>query len=322
MQQVGTNECVGSIEIAPGGRMMKSIEPPRAGGHGSLPRRSWPEPPPDRPTLKDRITPVGLLYCRKRTEHAVYVLIFGEMQMTVSQFARNITGVVALLTLTAVANAVSAGEKPVNTVGAQRTHLSFKVSNAAVQKLLPEGWEASPNDTGPSKDANLTVVFVDLLTVQNPDGSPGETFRVAGLAIPAKKKGTDATIPMVVGGFASSPSYVPGPYNAFALASAALDRHVHTDPAGKSNIEESWDFKADDGNAIQLQLQYVGGIATRSKSEALPHSAIKPGFYRIYRIDQAQMSCEAPPLVPTVCKNMHSKRLAQSWLRFSMARNN
>ena len=59
MQQVGTNECVGSIEIAPGGRMMKSIEPPRAGGHGSLPRRSWPEPPPDRPTLKDRITPVG-----------------------------------------------------------------------------------------------------------------------------------------------------------------------------------------------------------------------------------------------------------------------
>ena len=207
--------------------------------------------------------------------------------MKISQIVRQIGASVALLAFAAAANVALAGEKPVNTVAAQRTHLSFKVSDAAIHKLLPDGWEASPSNTGPSKDANLTVVLVDLLAVQNPDGSPGETFRVAGLAIPAKKKGTEATVPMVVGGFASSPSYVPGPYSAFALASATVDRHIHTDPAGKSNIDESWDFKGDDGNAIQLQLQYVGGTAARSKAEALPHSGINPGFYRIYRIEQA-----------------------------------
>ncbi len=207
--------------------------------------------------------------------------------MTISQIVRNVAGAAALLALTAAANAAFAGEKLVNTVAAQRTHLSFKVSDAAVQKLLPEGWEASPSNTGPSKDANLTVVFVDLLTVQNPDGSPGETYRVAGLAIPAKKKGTDATVPMVVGGFASTQSYAPGPYGTFALASATVDRRVHTDPAGKSDVEESWEFKGDGGDAIQLQLQYVSGPAARSKIEAMPHSGIKPGFYRIYRIEQA-----------------------------------
>src|SRR5438128_1513486 len=128
--------------------------------------------------------------------------------MTISQIARHIGAAVALLALAAAANGASAAEKLVGTYGEQRTILSFKVPDATAQKLLPEGWQASPASTGPSKDANLNVVFVDLLTVQNPDGSPGETYRVAALTVPAKKKGTDATVPMVVTGFASIPSYV------------------------------------------------------------------------------------------------------------------
>jgi len=206
--------------------------------------------------------------------------------MTIPQISRNIAGAVALITLTAVTNVTSAGEKPVGTYASQRTQLSFKVSDVAVQKLLPQGWQASPSNSGPSKDANLNVVFVDILSVQNPDGSPGETFRAAALAIPAKKEGTDATVPMVVGGLAS-PSYAPGPYRANAPANATVDRRLHTDPTGKSNVEESWEFKSDDGNAIQLQLQYVSGTAVRSNAQATPHSGINPDFYRIYRLEQA-----------------------------------
>lgn len=207
--------------------------------------------------------------------------------MTISQIARHIGAAVALLGLAAAANGASAAEKLVGTYGEQRTILSFKVPDAAVQKLLPDGWQASPTSTGPSKDANVNVVFVDLLTVQNPDGSPGETYRVAALAVPAKKKGTDATVPMVVGGFASIPSYVPGAYRTFGLASATVDRHIQTDPAGKSTVEESWEFKGDGGDVVQLQLQFVRGVAARSKAEAMPHSGVKPDFYRIYRIEQA-----------------------------------
>jgi len=54
--------------------------------------------------------------------------------MRISQVIRNIAHTVVLLALAAAADRASAGEKPVATVGAQRTHLSFKVSDAAVQK--------------------------------------------------------------------------------------------------------------------------------------------------------------------------------------------
>src|SRR5215469_1110662 len=207
--------------------------------------------------------------------------------MTVLQNTLKLTAANALLVVMAAGNAASAAEKLVGTYGEQRTVLAFRLPDTAAQKLLPEGWQSSPPSTGTSKDANLNVVFVDVLTVQNPDGAPGETFRVAALMVPAKKKGTDAVVPMVVGGFASTPSYVPGAYGNEDLASATIDRHAHTDPSGRTNVQESWEFKGNGRDAIELQLQYDRGVATRSKAEVMPHSGVKPDFYRIYRIEQA-----------------------------------
>ena len=207
--------------------------------------------------------------------------------MTISQITRNLAAAAALLALAAAANGALAAEKLFATDASVRTILSFKVPDAAAQKLLPEGWQVSPPTTGPSKDANLNVVFIDVLTVQNPDGTAGEPARIASIGVPAKKKGTDATVPMVGPGFVSNPSYAPGPYGTATVASATVDRHVHTDATGKSNVEESWEFKNDSVDAIQLQLQYVGGVPIRSKAEAMPHSAVKPDFYRIYRFEQA-----------------------------------
>jgi hypothetical protein len=206
--------------------------------------------------------------------------------VTISQITRSLAGAAALLVAMATAEALSAEEKPIGTYGELRTILSFKVPEANAQKLLPEGWQVSPPSTGPSKDANLNVVLIDVLTVQNPDGSPGETYRAAVLVVPAKK-GTDATVPMVVGGLGSTRSVVPGAYGNFSLAGATVDRHIHTDPTGKSNVEEAWEFKSDGSDAIQLQLQFVRGVAVRGKVELMPHSGVKPDFYRIYRIEQA-----------------------------------
>jgi hypothetical protein len=206
--------------------------------------------------------------------------------MTTLQVTRNVAGAAALVALAAAANVAPAAEKPVGTYGEERTVLAFKVSDSAVQTLLPDGWQASPASTGPSKDANLQVIFIDVLTVQNPDGSPGETYRAAVLGVPAKKKGTDVTVGMVVGGL-STPPNVPGAYGNFTLATATLDRHSHTDATGKTDVEEAWEFKSDSGDVIQLELQFVRGIAARSKIEATPYSGAKPDFHRIYRIEQA-----------------------------------
>jgi hypothetical protein len=96
--------------------------------------------------------------------------------------------VAALLIAMAAGNTASAGEKLVGIYGEERTIVAFKVPDTGAQSLLPEGWQTSPPNTGPSKDANVNIIFVDALTLQNPDGSPGEIFRVAVLAVPPKRR--------------------------------------------------------------------------------------------------------------------------------------
>lgn len=193
----------------------------------------------------------------------------------------------AALSLAAVAYPACAQERLVGTYGEARTILAFKVSDAALQKLLPEGWQSSPVGAGPSKEANLTVSFVDQLVAQGPDGKPEPGIRIAAVSVPAKKMGTEATVALVLTGFSSDSSYVPGAYGNFTLAEATVERSVRTDPAGTSGAQESWQFSAGNGDSLELQLQYVHGVAARGKVEAKVHSGKTPDFYRIYRIEQA-----------------------------------
>src|SRR5690242_10372679 len=111
----------------------------------------------------------------------------------------------AALLAAGLAGPAAADEKLVGIYGEERTVLAFKLPDAAVQRLLPAGWEVAPVPAGPSKDANLIVNFIDWLTVQNPDGQPGETGRLLALAVPARKSGSEARVPMVVAGLVSSP---------------------------------------------------------------------------------------------------------------------
>src|SRR6202161_4451031 len=53
-----------------------------------------------------------------------------------------------------------------------RFQLDFHVPDAALQKLLPAGWEASVATTGAAKDANLRLVFIDRIHVTGADGKP------------------------------------------------------------------------------------------------------------------------------------------------------
>jgi len=181
----------------------------------------------------------------------------------------------------------AAEEKLVGTYGEERASLSFKVPEATVQKLLPEGWESAPVASGPSQGANLNVVFVDWITVTNPEGKPGDSVRVAAIVAPAGKKGTEAAVPMVASGLVSLASYAPGPYGVFAPAKVTVDRHTRSDPAGATAAEEAWEYIGDAGDKIQLQLKYTRGTLTRSKVEAKVYSALKPDFYRIYRYEMA-----------------------------------
>src|SRR5919108_736992 len=69
-----------------------------------------------------------------------------------------------------------------------RIILAFRVGEAALQGWLPAPWQVTPVATGPSKDANLTVTFIDRLLNQDAEGKPiaGGTTQVVALSVPAK----------------------------------------------------------------------------------------------------------------------------------------
>ena len=52
-----------------------------------------------------------------------------------------------------------------------RTTIAFKVSDAAVQKMVPEGWEISSPLVGPFKGFNLAVVLIDSISALDADGN-------------------------------------------------------------------------------------------------------------------------------------------------------
>ena len=181
----------------------------------------------------------------------------------------------------------SAQEKLVGTYAEARTTLAFKIRDSVAQSMLPHGWIANQFSVGPSKGANLVVTFMDWLAVQEPDGKPGKTFRHVGLTVPAKQDGGEAAVSMVVAGLSAPPGYAPGPYGNFAAAKSHVTRSLRTDDDGVSTAEESWQFTGENGDAVDLQLQFARGLARRAKSEAKVYSAVKPQFYRIDRIEEA-----------------------------------
>lgn len=185
-----------------------------------------------------------------------------------------------------VATPAIAQEKFVSSNVDVRTLIDFKVSDAALQKVLPEGWEIVPR-TGASAGANLRVTLVDPQMVQNAEGKPVDPVRVVSLGVPVKKKGTDATVNMVIGGYVASARAAPGAYGLYGPARALVERKVRSDVEGTANVEESWAFTGDDGGSVQIQLQYVRGLPAKQKVDGNVYSAAKPDFYRIYRFEMA-----------------------------------
>jgi hypothetical protein len=185
-------------------------------------------------------------------------------------------------------SAFAQSDKFVATEADVRTVLHFKVSDGATQKLLPAGWEVDAPTSGPYNGVNLHLYFIDRVLARDPEGKPLTSMRFAVQVIPAKKTGADAGRGlMVVGGFASHQNGAPGAYGNYAKAQADVERKVRTDAAEISTVEEAWDFRTEEGDQLQLQIEYLRGMPTQSKAEAKAYSALKPDFYRIYRLEQA-----------------------------------
>lgn len=167
-----------------------------------------------------------------------------------------------------------------------RTVLSFKVSDTALLKILPPGWEINSPTAGQGKGFNLSIALVNQTAPQDPDGAPLPARNFVALVTPARKTGSDLIATMVLGGFMPRED-APGPYGLYEPAKLTLERRQHSRPDGKSSIEEDWEATGDDGNAVKVQVGFALGVPTRMRLEGRVRSAANPDFFRINRFEQA-----------------------------------
>src|SRR6476620_7748040 len=145
-----------------------------------------------------------------------------------------------LLTATATALAQSVVEQAAE----HRFQLDFRVNDAALAKMLPQGWEPVIATQGPAKDCNLRMIFIDRMATMGGDGKPTArpTSRLVYLAIPVKQTAGGATGQMIIYGLADNKADAPGAFGVYDYATTAKMTRTHSASDGKLTGMEHWEF--------------------------------------------------------------------------------
>jgi hypothetical protein len=171
-----------------------------------------------------------------------------------------------------------------------RTYLYFQVPEATVQRVLPNGWQAAPPQSGPAQGANLVLILLDQIMALDAQAKPvaGGTNQLAVLGVPARNAATGAAGTVIFDGFAAKAAGAPGAYGVYEPAEMRLERSIQAGPGEARRGEERWTVvtQGGGGNRLEIRLRYVATTPTRLTSEARVYSARNPDFYRIYRVEQ------------------------------------
>jgi hypothetical protein len=167
-----------------------------------------------------------------------------------------------------------------------RFQIDFHVNEAALQKLLPAGWEQVIATQGPAKDANLRVIFIDRVDVTNPDGTPKTSDQLVYVAIPVKQTGTSNAGQMVINGIVSEPKEAPGPFANYVAASSSKVSRAFNNTNGVTQGEENWEFVGSNGERLETRLTYERGPARRNPTTDTKFFVPgNPTAYQIFKVD-------------------------------------
>jgi len=169
-----------------------------------------------------------------------------------------------------------------------RMQLDLAVTPAALKSLLPEGWEPFVATSGPAKDCNIRMIFVDRVDITGPDGAPVGTNQMVYFASPIKKSGSSEMAgQMIVDAVTADPKQAPGPFSVYqAATSYRVERSTHAAAGQPIENEENWEFAAADGEHMELHLTYERGVARKAGAEVKFFSAAHPDFFQIWKIEQ------------------------------------
>jgi hypothetical protein len=202
--------------------------------------------------------------------------------------AKGTIGIAAIAVICTGLAAAAQAQTLVEQSAEVRMQLDLVVSPAALKALLPEGWEPFVATSGPAKDCNVRMIFVDRVDINAPDGAPVATSQMVYLASPIKKSGSNEMAgQMVIDGITADAKDAAGPFKAYQAASSfRVERTTHAQTDRPIEGEEAWQFAAANGEHMELHLTYERGVARKLSTETKFFSAADPGFYQIWKIDQ------------------------------------
>jgi hypothetical protein len=169
-----------------------------------------------------------------------------------------------------------------------RVVVTLRVAQAELQSWLPAPWQVNPVASGPAKDSNLTLVFIDRLLNLDGEGKPaaGGAERSLAVVAPAKNSKTDEIANYVIRIYTSNPQSTPGAYKNSTSATVQRDQVLKGTDIGAGVVSEAWTVQDASGGTVELRTQFQRGVPARSKPETKTRGGPDPEFYRIYRIDQ------------------------------------
>lgn len=200
--------------------------------------------------------------------------------------SRNAALAAAIAGASAVAAPQAFAETPVGSNVDSRLILAFDAPDAAVQALLPEGWRPVQMPGGPFGGADVLFVLIDRHLQRGPDGAPADPSAMlsSALVAPAVKEGVEGSRLFVLKQFETAPMG-----DAYGVSVAAEMEHHSELAAGEDGARirrDEWSIEPAGGGEFEVELRHVAGVASWAPGEALPHSAARPDFHRIYRFEQ------------------------------------
>ena len=167
-----------------------------------------------------------------------------------------------------------------------RMQLDFRVPDAALQKMLPAGWEPAIATQGPAKDCNIRLIFIDRVDVTGADNTPKTSSQLVYLAVPVKQTGTTNAGQMIIAGLVADPKEAPGPFGNYTPATTAkVQRSVSIDK-GIALGEENWEFAAANGERMEVHLKYERGPGRRNPTQEVKFFDVRnPSNYQIFKLD-------------------------------------
>jgi hypothetical protein len=168
----------------------------------------------------------------------------------------------------------------------QRFQLDFHVPDAALKKMLPEGWEPVVATAGNAKDANLRMIFIDRVAVLGADGKPRGSTQMVYLAIPVKQVASGTAGQMIIAGLTKDAADAPGAFGVYQPASTAKMARSQTASGGAVLVEENWEFAAGNGEHMQVHVKYERAPAAKGGGEVRFFTPSDPRRYQTFETEQ------------------------------------